>query len=395
MHTVDGRDRWSDAPIAAWSTGGAWAAGVWIAALLAGATLACLELGSMSAATPHLFYLPIIVAAARFGHAGALVVALTASVLSGPALDLDAETAAGAHTGATITLRLAMFVVVGQVVAALHARTIADATARIADRHAKTELRSALAAGEFVPAFQPVIDLRSDRVVAVEALARWHLADGEVRSPAEFIPAAERTGVIRELGLSILEQACHHYARWRADGVTAVDQLTVSVNLSRAQLDDEHLAADVAAVLARTGVAAERVVLEVTETALMTDPATASARLHELRELGVRIALDDFGVGQSSLATLHEFPIDILKIDRSFVHAMDRRPHVGAMIRAVVSMAQDLGLDRPVVEGVESPEQLAAVSHLGCGYGQGFLFARPLPPDAARTFLRQQQLASN
>lgn len=372
------RQQSEDRAIVGWADRNRTAAcGVVIAGLVA-AWLASYGVGGSRTVLPHLFYLPILVAAARFGHRGALVVAAMAGVAAGPLLPVDVATGE-AQSVPNWMGRLAAFVVVGQVTAALHSRSLAVARDRLHDRSDRIALQEALERGEFVPVFQPIVDLSDGQIRTIEALARWVRSDGTVVGPDEFIGAAERTGLIGPIGLSILEQSCTQLAAWTTRDGHRPWGLSMSVNLSPCQLDAPALVAQIASVLDRTGVDPATLILEVTETGLAADPDAATRQLDELRALGVRIALDDFGVGHSSLAILHRFPIDIVKIDRTFTSTLGTDPRVGAMIEAVVGLTQALGIVPPVAEGIETPEQLRAVTALGCGAAQGYLLARPQP----------------
>ncbi len=238
-----------------------------------------------------------------------------------------------------------------------------------ANARRRLDLRAALAravrAQALELAYQPIVDLASGEATGVEALARWTL-DGEAVPPSEFIPLAEATGLISELGGWVLERAC-------AD--VAPLPLRVSVNVSAVQLRSAGFTAQVADVLARTGLPPERLTLELTESVVVDDVATVSEVFTALRTLGVRIAVDDFGTGFSSLASLAELPVDALKLDRSFIAAMGERE---ALVAGVISLADRLGL--PIVaEGIETADQLAVLRRLGCGFGQGYHLGRPAP----------------
>ncbi|HMJ36536.1 MAG TPA: EAL domain-containing protein [Baekduia sp.] len=235
------------------------------------------------------------------------------------------------------------------------------------------DLDRALARDELVLAFQPIVSLADGRIVGAESLVRWHHPDRGLIMPDAFIGLAERTGRIVDLGRWVIRDAACHAARW--------PQLTVGVNVSRRQLSDPGLVGDVAAALAEHGVAAERFCVEVTETALMDDPAGATRALHALRELGVRIALDDFGTGYSSLSSLSEFPLDTLKLDRSFLPSEPSLRQGWSIVRAVLDMARTLRFE-VVAEGVETAAQRDELAGLGCALGQGYLFSRPIAPGA-------------
>ncbi|GID98604.1 bifunctional diguanylate cyclase/phosphodiesterase [Amorphoplanes digitatis] len=241
---------------------------------------------------------------------------------------------------------------------------------RAADAQLSDDLAGALDRGELHVLYQPLVDLAGSRPVGVEALVRWqHPRLGPV-SPAQFIPIAERSGTITSIGLFVLETACRQVAGW--------DGLYVSVNLSPRQLQEPTLVQDVLDVLARTGLAPHRLVLEITESALV-DESAGIAMLSEFRAHGIRVAIDDFGTGYSSLHYLTRLPVDILKIDRSFVAELNGTPEGSGITEAVLRLSQVLHLTT-VAEGIETTEQAAELQTLGCGIGQGYLFARPLPP---------------
>ncbi len=237
-------------------------------------------------------------------------------------------------------------------------------------RELEADLRAALAEGAFELHYQPQVDLRSDGVTGCEALLRWrHPVRGMV-SPADFVPVAEETGLIEEIGQWVLRTACAEAATWPAD-------VRIAVNVSPIQFRSETLSLKVAAVLAETGLDPRRLELEITEAVLIADDDAALATLNQLRALGVHIALDDFGTGYSSLQYLQRFPFDKIKIDRSFVKEVTRNSSSASIIRAVVSIAADRNMIT-TAEGVETLQQRETVQNLGCTQMQGFLFsARP------------------
>ncbi|MEU8231700.1 bifunctional diguanylate cyclase/phosphodiesterase [Actinoplanes sp. NPDC048967] len=241
---------------------------------------------------------------------------------------------------------------------------------RAADAQLGEDLAGALERGELHVLYQPLVDLADARPVGVEALLRWHHPRLGVVSPTRFIPIAERSGTITDIGLWVLETACRQVVEWGG--------LYVSVNLSPRQLQEESLVADVLGVLTRTGLAPDRLCLEITESALV-DESTGITRLRALRDHGVHVAIDDFGTGYSSLHYLTRLPVDILKIDRSFVAQLDGTPEGSGITEAILRLSQVLHL-KTVAEGIENAEQAAELQMLGCGIGQGYLFARPLPP---------------
>jgi diguanylate cyclase (GGDEF)-like protein len=246
----------------------------------------------------------------------------------------------------------------------------------------KEALAKAVERNEIVVEYQPIVELQTGRIRAVEALVRWqHDVQGTV-APSEFIPLAEESGLIRGIGRSVLEQACHQWSRWQA-AAPGDGPVTLHVNVSAAELRDPELIASVCAVLAETGVAPEHVALEITETQLLDDATTSAARFHELRSLGIRVALDDFGTGYSSLSYLHSLPLDTLKIAKPFVDGLTSDGRDASFILVIVDLARKLDLD-VVAEGIETPAQFRALRELGVEYGQGFLIGRPEPALAGR-----------
>jgi diguanylate cyclase (GGDEF)-like protein len=245
------------------------------------------------------------------------------------------------------------------------------------------QLARAVALGQVEVHYQPIVDLVGRSVVAVEALARWRLSPEEVIGPAAFIPVAEETGLIVEIGAEVLRTACRTVRDWRATVPGAAD-LGLTVNVSGLQLLAGDFSLQVADALARTGLPAEALTLEITESVLLEDSDTLAAELARIKTLGVRLAMDDFGAGYSSLSSLRRFPVDTLKIDRMFLDlgAGDPAP----LVRAVAELGRSLGLT-VVAEGVETVEQLALVRAAHCDAAQGFLLSRPLAEADARLFL--------
>mgnify|MGYP000089842514 CR=1 FL=1 len=231
--------------------------------------------------------------------------------------------------------------------------------------------------------YQPVVELQTNRIVGFEALVRWeHPVLGTIM-PDQFIPLAENNGMITAIGKWVLFIACRTAAGWRDRHAGA---LTIGVNLSAQQLAEPELLDDVKDALRAAGLDPQDLVLEMTETALVQDPALAATKLHHLRALGVRLAIDDFGTGYSSLSYLRQFPVDILKIDRSFIELIVDREHVPPIVRGLLELARTLQL-KTVAEGIESAAQLAQLRDEQCELGQGFLFARPLRAEEAERLL--------
>jgi len=251
------------------------------------------------------------------------------------------------------------------------------------------DLRSALTAEQFYLVYQPILNLADLAIVGVEALLRWNHPTEGLIGPDEFIPILEQNGRIREVGAWVLQQACAQMADWRAQGYG----LHLSVNVSGRQLDDDRLIEDIRSSLGASGLDATALIIEVTETALMRDTSSVVRRLQSIKDLGVSIAVDDFGTGYSSLAYLQQFPVDSLKIDKSFTSAISQSPESEALIRTFVQLGRDLGLTT-LAEGVETSGEMDILRADHVDEAQGFLFARPLEPERLESeFLAQMQLA--
>jgi diguanylate cyclase (GGDEF)-like protein len=236
----------------------------------------------------------------------------------------------------------------------------------------RQELTRALAARCFEVRYQPIVKAEGSTIVGVEALLRWnHVSRGAI-PPSVFIGVAEEAGLMNQLGELVLRKALADAARW--------PDLYVAVNLSPVQVRDRRFVELIASVLAESNIAPSRVVLEITENVLIDDPDTAKSRLQDLRKLGVRLALDDFGSGYSSLTYLQRLPFDKLKIDRAFVEALDHSANAGVIIQAIISLGRALGLT-VLIEGVETEEQRVLLRLAGCNEMQGYLFAMPAPPE--------------
>ncbi len=261
-----------------------------------------------------------------------------------------------------------------------------DAT--VARMELKADLRDALERGELHVAYQPFVDIETAAITGSEALMRWnHPRRGQI-PPIDFIPRAEESGLILDLGRWILESACRQTRVWQE--LTGNPDLTVSVNLSGRQVADADLVADVGRILAASGLDPQRLTLEITESVLVRDVETTVAAFRALKALGIRLAIDDFGTGYSSLSYLRQFPIDILKIDRSFVNSLDGSADSMALVRSILDLSTTLRLDT-VAEGIETSEQHRALRGLGAHRGQGHLFARPMPPEALGDLLARSK----
>ena len=243
------------------------------------------------------------------------------------------------------------------------------------------DLRRAIEEGDFTVYYQPKVHLGTGRVVGVEALVRWGTPEKGLTMPSEFVPVAEETGLIIPIGERVLEDACRQLCEWR-ELYGPQWEMNLSVNLSGRQFQKPDLVNGIHRILEETGLEAGRLQLEITESVVMGEDEQAISILEELREIGVQIAIDDFGKGYSSLNYLKELPVDALKIDKSFVEGLRRDVADAAIIRLIVDLAHTLRLE-VTAEGVESPEQLARLAQMGCDLGQGYYFSKPLPGDEA------------
>ena len=241
-------------------------------------------------------------------------------------------------------------------------------------------LRRAIEQREFTVVYQPIVDLATGRMTSVEALLRWQSGDLGSVSPAEFIPVAEDSGQIIAIGEWVLRESCRQWVQWHAENPLDAPA-GMSVNLSRVQVGlGDRLLDTVRSALADTGMPATALQLEITERDVMKDPVSARMLLDSLVAIGVKLAMDDFGTGTSSLGCLREYPFHAIKIDKSFVTDLSLNPHVLAVAHATVNVIERLGMIS-VAEGIENPAELATLQAMGCHYGQGYLFAKPLPAD--------------
>jgi diguanylate cyclase (GGDEF)-like protein/PAS domain S-box-containing protein len=249
----------------------------------------------------------------------------------------------------------------------------------------ETDLRHALERGEFRNFYQPIVNLASGEIAGFEALLRWQHPTRGLLGPIEFIGVVEETGLIRELGWWNLSEACRQIGEWRA--APANRNLIISVNLSAKQFLQPNLVADIANLLREIKLPPDALKLEITESTVMKDPSGAVEMLQQIKSLGVRLAIDDFGTGYSSLSYLHRFPLDTLKIDRSFISSMDDDGDGMEIARTILPMAKNLRLD-VVAEGVETLEQFELLKKFNCAFGQGYYFSRPLSAEGIATLLK-------
>jgi EAL domain-containing protein (putative c-di-GMP-specific phosphodiesterase class I) len=245
------------------------------------------------------------------------------------------------------------------------------------------DLRVALENDEFFLAFQPTFNLSDMSPTGLEALIRWDSPTRGVVQPDDFIPLLEETGLIVEIGRWVLEEACAQAAAWQRAGYP----ISVAVNVSGRQLDTDQLIADIQNALARSGLEPGALTIEITETTLMRNVEETVRRLKAVKQVGVRIAIDDFGTGYSSLAHLQKFPVDALKIDRSFISGLRGNEEGETLIHTLVQLGKALSIET-FAEGIEQQQELSLLRHEDCDSGQGFLFARPLDVAATEAFLR-------
>ena len=266
----------------------------------------------------------------------------------------------------------------------------ADAVRRI---EVESQLRTALDESQFMLYYQPTVDLQTGRLTGVEALMRWQHPRRGVVPPLEFISLAEESGLIVPMGQWAIQEACRQVRIWQRE-IPADEPITLAVNLSARQLRHPNLVQDVADALDDSGLLPSRLILEITESVLMIDTAATLNRLFQLKSLGVRLAVDDFGTGYSSFAYLRRFPVDILKIDKSFVDGVANEPTAGALVDAMIRIGKTLRLET-VAEGIEHVDQADRLRALQCDVGQGYLFSRPLPSDAITLLLRDRAAADH
>jgi len=251
----------------------------------------------------------------------------------------------------------------------------------------EAELRHAMAHDELQVHYQPIFSLDSRQLRDAEALVRWQHPRLGLIPPVKFIPIAEETGLIIELGRWVLEQACQQMSQWCSH---LAEGLSVSVNLSARQFHHAGIVGEVTEALRKSGLSPHNLTLELTESVLVHDPVEAIRELGALKDLGIKLAIDDFGIGYSSLSYLKQFPVDLLKIDRTFVQGIETDAHDKAIARSVVALAGAFGLD-VTAEGIETEGQCAQLVDMGCNRGQGYLFSRPLPANVFEAFVRSNR----
>jgi diguanylate cyclase (GGDEF)-like protein len=252
----------------------------------------------------------------------------------------------------------------------------------------ENDLRRAIERREFSVHYQPIISLDTETLAGFEALVRWDHPERGTVPPDEFIALAEETGLIAEIGTSVLREACTKLHEWHS--ISGRDSLTMSVNLSGKQLRQIDLIEQIEKTLQETGINPAWLRLEITETVVMENAELATSTLVRLRKLGVSLSIDDFGTGYSSLSYLHRFPVNTLKIDRSFIGRMTRGDENSEIVKTICTLANNLGME-VVAEGVETREQLQLLRSLKCQYGQGYLFSKPIDAETATALVLENQ----
>ena len=250
----------------------------------------------------------------------------------------------------------------------------------------EADMRGAIEQKEFELFYQPIVDLRTEKIMGMEALVRWNHPEHGLIPPLDFIPVAEETNLIIPLGRWIMEEACRQTREWQTQYGYG-EQLSITINISSVQFQEGMLLQTVKTALSKSGLPAQSLILEITESTMLMNTEATIVRLTELKSLGIRLAIDDFGTGYSSLSYLQRFPVDILKIDKSFVDKIAQGKEGAAVAKAIITMSDTLQL-KTIAEGIEFPGQSAELQNLGCELGQGYHFARPLKAENMNEFLR-------
>jgi EAL domain-containing protein (putative c-di-GMP-specific phosphodiesterase class I) len=330
--------------------------------------------GGEGGVPPHLFYVPIVLAGLRFGYLGAFMTSIAAGVLAGPLLPHDVAEGT-AQTAGTWIVRAAFYVAIGQFVTFVLHLSTESLHREVGLLRRERRIRQAIDRDEFVLHYQPVVRLTDHQVVGVESLVRWDHPERGLLFPSEFIDDAETTGVIVPLGRWVLDRAARQHATWRA--LDPPTPFTIAINLSPRHLEDPEMIRHVEEALDAHNVRPNDFCIELTEGTLLHDVETSARRLRALRDLGVLIAIDDFGSGFSSLGYLRELPVDIIKLGPGFIaQAGDTTGYT--LLRNILNLANELGTT-VIAEGIEHSEQAATLMELGCSYAQGWLFGAARP----------------
>ncbi|MFP3883104.1 MAG: putative bifunctional diguanylate cyclase/phosphodiesterase [Actinomycetota bacterium] len=361
---------------------------IWVAAMVVVFASLTYLVGGTSSLPPHWFYLPIVIAGARFGVPGAVVVALASGLLVGPVMPADVVQGTAQETSDWLT-RTFFFAGIGVMVTALMrqaARGIERERRQVASAK---RLDDALSHEQLHLHFQPIVSAATGEVTGAEALLRWETPERGLIPPETFVPVAEATGHIIPIGSWVLDEACSQLRAWGK--ILGDVPVVMSVNVSAVQLDDGNLVALVHDTLDRHGLEPASLCLEITETSLMPNLDESAEVLQDLRDLGVSVAIDDFGKGLSSLSYLRSLPFDTIKIDGQFLEHLGKKQEAGTLVDSIVRMGEDLD-KTTVAERVETALQWERVVASGCTHGQGYLFAPPLPQAAFLALLASRQV---
>jgi diguanylate cyclase len=333
--------------------------------------------GGADQVVPHLYYVPILFAAARFGPVTTLIVALLAGVLAGPLTYVNVGDASAQEAARWLT-RAGFFVGIGMLMAALVRPSLPGLGAEIRRLREEHDLRRGIEAGELFLRYQPIVAAGTGRIAGFEALVRWrHPERGEL-APGAFLPLAERSELIQEVGAYVLDAACEQAAAWAEVAERAGrPPWFVSINLCGPEVESPQLVERIREGVERAGLDPSNLYIEITESALLDDSASIVEQLSRLQQMGVRVAVDDFGTGYSSLSYLRSFPVDIVKVDRTLTIDLDADPEAQALAGGVVQLCRVLGV-AVVAEGIEVSEQGRCVADLDYDLAQGFHYARPM-----------------
>ena len=342
--------------------------------------------GGSTTGTAQLFYIPIVLAAVRFGYRFATLTALACGLLAGPLLPADVATQTPQSLPVWL-LRLLIFVFMAVLLAWLTSHTRPGMMRTGRDAQVAAQLRAALRTGQLEVHYQPQVALNSGEPVGVEALVRWRHPRKGLVPPDQFVPSAERTGVIADIDEHVLREAAQQLADWSARGL---GDLSVAVNVSARRFHDTDLLDVIRDVVTSSALDPARIHLEITETAVIDDPDGAARVIAAIRELGVKVAIDDFGTGQSSLSYLHQFTVDVVKIDRQFVSMAVHDPKVSRLVAGLIRLFEAIDVS-VVCEGIEDAEQFVHMSALGGQIGQGYFFAKPASAEETWRYLRRVQ----
>jgi EAL domain-containing protein (putative c-di-GMP-specific phosphodiesterase class I) len=344
-------------------------------------------LGGAHSVPPHFFYVPIVFAGLRFGLVGAIPTAIASAILAGPLM--PANVALGTSQAfSDWAVRGAFFVAIGATLPVMMRRGTTTIQQDRRNIQIEMEIRRGLAQDEFMLYYQPIVDLGDGRIVGAEALLRWQHPERGLLAPAEFIHDVERIGSIANW---VLRDAATTVARWRTS--YRLDEFEISVNVSAQNLAQPDFVTQVRNALVTAQLDPVHLCLEVTESAMIDDIDSVAVRLEVLRSIGVKIAVDDFGTGHATLSYLQQLPIDVIKIDRSFVGEVGTSRNGDAIVASMLQLAHRIGATC-VAEGVETDMQREALLRDGCLLAQGFLFSRPIPaPQFEHLLAAHQPLA--